>query len=70
MTVAEITPNVRGLSVEVPLDADIAGLPEASVVNCDGLYTVRHSALKRRAGEAGNATMNRVCRAVALALGC
>ena len=70
VTVAEITTTVRGLAVEVPLAASGAGLAEASVVNCDGLHTVRRSSLSRRIGELGDRTMQAVCQAVAYALGC
>ena len=70
VTVAEITTTIRGLAVEVPLRASEAGLAESSVVNCDGLHTVRRSSLTRRAGELDERTMRDVCRAVAHALGC
>ena len=70
VTVAEITTTVRGLAVEVPLEATEAGLPAESVVNCDGLHTVRRSLLVRRAGDLDDRTMRHVCRAVAHALAC
>ena len=70
LTVAEVTTTIRGLAVEVPLEAFEAGLAEGSVVNCDGLHTVRRSTLVRRAGELGERKMHEVCRAVNLALGC
>ena len=70
LTVAEVTTTIRGLAVEVPLEAFEAGLAEGSVVNCDGLHTVRRSTLIRRSGELGERTMHDVCRAVNLALGC
>ena len=70
VTVAEITSSVRGLAVEVPLPEFVPGLADESVVNCDGLYTVRRSSLSDRAGEAGDRTMRAVCRAVSYALGC
>ncbi len=70
VTVAEITTMVRGLAVEVPLDATEAGLAESSVVNCDGLHTVRRASLTRRAGELREPAMRHVCRAVTYALGC
>lgn len=70
VTVAEITTTVRGLAVEVPVDASEVGLPSESVVNCDGLHTVRRASLGERVGELGEGTMGSVCRAVSYALGC
>ena len=70
VTVAEITSTVRGLAVEVPLRESVAGVGEGSVVNCDGLHTVRQSSLSPRIGELGDRTMQAVCRAVTFALGC
>ena len=70
VTVVEITGTVRGLAVEVPLSDFVAGLAEGSVVNCDGLHTVRRSSLSQRAGELGDRTMRAVCRAVTYGLGC
>lgn len=70
VTVAEITTRSRGLAAEVPLDSEITGLARESVVNCDGLYTVRQSTLRQRAGQLDDGVMGRVCRAVAYALGC
>ena len=70
VTVAEITTTTRGLAVEVPVDATGAGVAEGSVVNCDGLHTVRRSSLTRRAGELPEPVMRHVCRAVTHALGC
>ena len=70
VTVVEITGTVRGLAVEVPLSESVADVAEGSVVNCDGLHTVRRSSLSQRAGELGDRTMRAVCRAVTYALGC
>ena len=70
VTVAEITSNVRGLVVEVPMPEFVQGLADESVVNCDGLYTVRRSSLSDRVGEMDDRTMRAVCRAVTYALGC
>ena len=70
ITVAEITTTIRGLAVEVPLEASDGGLVESYVVNCDGLHTVRRSSLSRRAGELDEQTMRDVCRSVTYALGC
>ena len=70
VTVVEITRTVRGLAVEVPLPEFVPGLADRSVVNCDGLHTVRRSSLSDRVGELGDRTMQAVCRAVTYALGC
>ena len=45
-------------------------MADGSVVNCDGLHTVRRSVLTDRAGELDHRTMRSVCRAVSYALGC
>ena len=70
VTVAEITTHVRGLAVEVELDHRRFGLSQASAINCDGLHTIAHSALSKYVGKVDDDTMERVCRAVSLALGC
>lgn len=70
VTVAEITPTVRGLAVEVDIDVDDAGLDRPSVVNCDGLHTVAQASLKGRRGSVSEARMAEVCSAVSYALGC
>ncbi len=70
VTVAEVTTSVRGLAVEVEIDHDSVGLDRASVVNCDGLYTIMRSSLSSRVGALDGATMGHVCRAVSHALGC
>jgi mRNA interferase MazF len=67
VTVAEVTTQVRGLAVEVPIDAD-AGIDEASVINCDGLHTVSQLRLTQRLGIVGDDTLNEVCGAIAVAL--
>ncbi|MEN8113339.1 MAG: type II toxin-antitoxin system PemK/MazF family toxin [Actinomycetota bacterium] len=70
VTVAEITTSVRGLSTEVTIDYEDAGLDRPSVINCDGLHTVAKSALSSRVGVVDDATMADVCWAVSYALGC
>ena len=70
VTVAEITTTMRGLAVEVPVDLDEAGLSEASVVNCDGVHTVRRATLFNRVGELGELTMRHICQSLTYALGC
>jgi mRNA interferase MazF len=69
VTVAEVTTQVRGLVVEVPIDAG-TGIERASVVNCDGLHTVSQRRLSRRLGVVADDTLNEVCGAIAIALGC
>jgi mRNA-degrading endonuclease toxin of MazEF toxin-antitoxin module len=70
VTVAEITSTARGLSVEVALDPDEVGLAQPSVINCDGLHTVAKSTLTTYVGAVDDETLDRVCAAVAQALGC
>ncbi len=70
VTVAEITTNVRSIATEVDFDHHEAGLPQPSVVNCDGLHTVTRSSLTKRIGVVSDDTMARVCGAVGYALGC
>ena len=70
ITVAEVTGTVRGLAAEVPIPELEAGLADGSVVNCDGLHTVRRSSLTDRAAELDEPTMRAVCQAVTYALGC
>ena len=49
VTVAPITTTIRGLSTEVPVDAD-NGLTEASVVSCDNITTIPSDALGAQIG--------------------
>ena len=68
----KITSSVRGLAVtvEVPMPEFVPGLAGESVVNCDGLYTVRRSSLWDLAWKMDDRTMRAVGRAVTYALGC
>ena len=70
LTVAELTTSIRGLAVEVPVDRDEAGVSEATVVNCDSIYTLRRSMLSNRVGKLSDPTMLRICRSLTYALGC
>jgi len=70
VTVAELTTVVRGLAVEVRVDQGEAGLAEPSVVNCDGIHTMRRSLLSSRVGRLGDLTMWRICQSLTYALGC
>lgn len=69
VTVAEITTQSRGLSVEVPVNTD-GGIDRSSVVNCDGLHTVSQRPLNHRLGVVDDDTLVEVCSAIAIALGC
>lgn len=69
VTVAEVTTQSRGLTVEVPVGTE-AGLDEPSVVNADGLHTISQRRLTRRVGIVGDDVLADVCAAVAVALGC
>ncbi len=70
VTVAEISTSARGLAAEVEIDHVAAGLDRVSVVNTDGLHTISQTTLTTRVGQLDDATMSRVCAAVAYALGC
>ncbi|MYB45859.1 MAG: type II toxin-antitoxin system PemK/MazF family toxin [Acidimicrobiia bacterium] len=70
VTVAGVTTSTRGLATEVDLNHRTAGLDRASVINCDGLYTVAKASLSTPIGSVDQLTLDRVCRAVAYALGC
>ncbi|MFU8841194.1 MAG: type II toxin-antitoxin system PemK/MazF family toxin [Nitriliruptoraceae bacterium] len=69
VTVAEITTTARGLTVEVPIDPD-CGIEQASVVNGDGLHTVAQRRLTKRLGSVDHDTLEGICEAVTVALGC
>ncbi len=70
ITVAEITTQLRGLTVEVGFDHLEAGVDRPSAINCDGLHTVTQSSLTQYVGRVNQETMTRVCRAVSFAIGC
>ena len=70
VTVAEISTTIRGLAVEVELDAGELGLSRASVVNCDGLHTIDKRLLTTHVGSVDQITIDRVCEAVTTAIGC
>ena len=69
VTVAEITTQARGLSVEVPIGPEV-GIDESSVVNGDGVHTISQRRLTRKLGQIGGTPLDAVCAAVAVALGC
>lgn len=67
--VGPVTSTVRELSTEVEVGPD-DGVPERSVVNLDNTQLVDRSRLERRVGSLRHETMNDVCNAVAIAVGC
>lgn len=69
VTVVEVTRSIRGLAVEVPL-GDGVGLPDASVVNCDGIQTLRQSAIDDLIAVLDQETLEEICAAAAIAIGC
>ena len=69
VTVAEVTTQARGLTVEVTIDTD-TGIDQPSVVNCDGLHTVSQRSMTQRLGIVDDGTLDEVCGAISMALGC
>jgi len=69
VTVAEVSTRARGLAVEVAIDTD-TGIDQPSVVNCDGLHTVSQRRLTERLGSLSSDSLDEVCSATAVALGC
>lgn len=69
VTVAEITTQARGLTVEVAVDAD-AGVQATSVINCDGLHTISQRRLTQHLGGVDDSTLDQVCAAIVIAVGC
>ena len=63
VTVAPITTTIRGLSTEVPVDAD-NGLTEASVVSCDNITTIPSDALGAQIGVLLDAQERDLSRAI------
>ena len=49
VTVAPITPRIRGLSTEVPV-GPANGLAQTSVISCDNILTIPKDALGRQIG--------------------
>jgi mRNA interferase MazF len=70
VTVAEVTTSRRGHAAEVEFDHAAVGLERESVVNCDGLHTIAQSSLTSQVGTLDGDAMERVCRAIAHAVGC
>ena len=69
VTVVEITTSVRGLAVEVELDAEQVGIDQVSVVNCDGVHTINKRLLTSHVGSLDVVTLDRVCEAINIAVG-
>ena len=69
VTVVEVTTRIRGLSVEVSVSTE-AGLDADSVINCDGIHTVGQRRLTKHLGSVDDETLDEVCGALAIALGC
>ncbi|MEW5981211.1 MAG: type II toxin-antitoxin system PemK/MazF family toxin [Acidobacteriota bacterium] len=67
--VAPVTSVIRGAPSEVVIGVD-EGLKTQSAVNLDHVQTVERSRLERFVGHLSPATMRRVCRALAIAVGC
>jgi mRNA interferase MazF len=67
--VAPITSTVRGLSTEVSVgSAD--GVRHESVANVDNVQLIARSRLIRRVGRARRSTMEAICAALNIAVGC
>lgn len=67
--VGPVTSTIRGLATEVLIGPD-DGVNVESVVNLDNTQLVARSALVRQVGVVGAPTMNRICDALAIAVGC
>jgi mRNA interferase MazF len=69
VVVAPITSTVRGLSTEVPVgEAD--GIRHPSVANLDNVQLLSRERFRARVGRARPATMDAICMALAVAVGC
>ncbi len=66
---APVTSTVRGLSTEVALGPD-DGIKIESVANLDNLQLVARARLVRRVGRARRETMDAICVALSVAVGC
>jgi mRNA interferase MazF len=67
VTVAAVTGTIRDLPTEVSVGED-EGLARESVVNCDNLFTVPKSSLGRQRGSLGPDSLERLRRALLIAL--
>jgi len=64
-----VTSTVRGLSTEVPLEAE-DGIRHPSVANLDNVHLIARDRFRKRVGRARPATMRALCAALALAVDC
>ncbi len=67
--VGPVTSTVRGVSTEVPVGPD-DGVKVRSVVQLDNLQLIERDLLRRRVGRATTSTMDAICAAAAVAIGC
>ncbi len=66
--VAVVTSRVRGIPTEVPIGKS-EGLARDCVVNCDNIYTVPKSSLRRYRGTLGPEAIRALDDALRIALG-
>ena len=66
---APITSVIRGLSTEVAIGPE-DGIRAQSVANLDNVRLVRRSRLIRRLGRVTSTTMDELCQAFSIAIGC
>jgi mRNA interferase MazF len=69
VTVAPITPTLRGVPSEVALGPD-DGMKQACAVNLHNLGTVSEDDVGRRVAQLGVERLRQVCAALQFALGC
>lgn len=67
--VAPITSTIRGAPSEV-IVGESEGLKKRSAVNLDHVQTVEQRRLGQYLGTVAPSTMNKVCRALSIAVGC
>lgn len=66
---APVTSTVRGLATEVPIGPE-AGIRAQSVVNLDNAQLVPRIRLLERLGRVPPITMQEICQALSIAVGC
>lgn len=69
VVIAYLTTKIRGIPIEVRLDAD-DGVPRDCVVNFDNIRTVSCALLSEPITTLSGPRMHEVCRALAIATGC
>lgn len=62
-----MTRTIRGIATEVALD-ESDGMPEASVINCDDIFTIDKSRLIRRIGQLSSSKLDGFHHALKFAL--